>query len=132
MESRNDVAALVGRILLAVMFVLGGFGKIGGYDGTAAYMASGGLPMIGVLLPLTILVELGGGLALVIGWKARWVALVLAAFTLLASLLFHNFWTMTGAAMMTNQLLFMKNIAVIGGMLMVFAFGPGRFSVDRG
>ncbi len=131
MDSRKDVAALVGRVLLAVMFVTAGYGKITGYDGTAGFMASVGLPMVSVLLPLTILVELGGGIALIVGWKARWAALALAAFTLVASLVFHNFWAMHGDAVMTNTLFFFKNTAVIGGMLMVFAFGPGRYSIDR-
>jgi len=131
MDSKKDVAALVGRVLLALMFVIAGYGKITGYSGTAGFMASSGLPMVGVLLPLTILVELGGGIALIVGWKARWAALAMAAFTLLASLVFHNFWTMQGDAAMTNTLFFWKNTAVIGGLLMVFAFGPGRYSVDR-
>jgi len=132
MDSKKDVAALVGRVLLAVIFVWAGFGKATGYDDTAGFMSSVGMPMVGVLLPLTILVEVGGGIALIVGWKARWVALILAVFTLLASLIFHKFWTMTGEAEMTNTLFFYKNIAIMGGMLMVFAFGPGRFSVDRG
>lgn len=132
METKRDVAALVGRILLAVMFVLAGWGKIGGFDGTAGWMASKGLPLVGVLLPLTILVELGGGIALIVGWKARWAALALAGFTLLASFIFHNFWAMQGDAVMANKLFFTKNLAVAGGLLMVFAFGPGRLSVDRG
>jgi putative oxidoreductase len=132
MDARKDVAALLGRVLLALMFVWAGYGKIAGYAGTAGWMASVGMPMVGVFLPLAILVELGGGIALIVGWKARWVALALAGFTVVASLIFHNFWTMTGDAVMTNTLFFYKNIAVIGGMLMVFAFGAGRFSVDRG
>ena len=132
MDTRKDVAALVGRVLLALMFVWAGYGKITGYAGTAGWMASAGMPMVGVFLPLAILVELGGGIALIVGFKARWVALALAGFTLVASLIFHHYWTMTGDAVMTNMLFFYKNVAVIGGMLMVFAFGPGRFSVDRG
>ena len=132
MDSRKDGAALVGRVLLALMFVWAGYGKITGYDGTAGFMASMGVPMVGVLLPLTILVELGGGLALIVGWQARWAALLLAAFTVIASVVFHNFWTMTGDAAMTNMLFFYKNVAVIGGLLMVWALGPGRLSVDRG
>ena len=131
MESGKNVAALVGRVLLALMFVWAGFGKIIGYEGTAGWMASAGMPMVGVFLPLAILLELGGGIALIVGWKARWVALALAGFTLVASLIFHNFWAMTGDAVMTNTLFFYKNVAVIGGMLMVFAFGPGRLSIDR-
>jgi putative oxidoreductase len=131
MESRKDVAALIGRVLLAQMFVFAGFGKITGYGDTAGYMTNMGMPMVAVLLPLTILVEFGGGIALLVGLKARWAALLLAAFTLLASVIFHNFWTMTGEAAMNNELFFYKNVAVIGGLLMVWAFGPGRFSVDR-
>ena len=131
MDTRKDVAALLGRVLLALMFVWAGYGKITGYAGTAGWMASSGMPMVGLLLPLAILIELGGGIALIVGFKARWVALALAGFTLVASLIFHNFWAMTGDAVMTNTLFFYKNVAVIGGMLMVFAFGPGRFSVDR-
>ena len=131
MDPKKDAAALAGRVLLAVIFVWAGFGKAIGYQDTAGFMSSVGMPMVGVLLPLTILVELGGGIALIVGWKARWVALILAVFTLLASLIFHKFWTMTGEGVMTNTLFFYKNIAIMGGMLMVFAFGPGRFSVDR-
>ena len=128
----RDAAALAGRILLAVMFVISGFGKITGYAGTEAYMASKGLPMVGVLLPLTILTELGGGLALIAGFKARWVALALAGFTLLAGLIFHNFWAVTDAAQhMNQQINFLKNLGLTGGLLMVFAFGPGRYSVDK-
>jgi putative oxidoreductase len=131
MESKNDVAALAGRVLLALMFLAAGYGKITGYEGTAGYMAGAGLPMVALLLPLTILVELGGGIALVVGWKARWAALLLAAFTIVATLIYHNFWAMTGDEVMVNTLFFLKNVAVIGGLLMVYAFGPGKFSVDR-
>jgi putative oxidoreductase len=126
----QNAAALVGRILLAVIFILSGFSKITGYDGTAAYMATK-LPMVSVLLPLTILVELGGGILLAIGYKARWAALALAGFSILAALVFHNFWAVEAAQKMGQQINFMKNIAITGGMLMVFAFGAGRYSVDK-
>jgi putative oxidoreductase len=126
----QNLAALVGRIFLAVIFILSGFGKITGYDGTAHYMATK-LPMVGVLLPLTILTELGGGLALAAGFKARWVALLLGAFTVLAAIIFHDFWAADAASKMSQQINFMKNIAISGGMLMVYAFGPGRYSIDK-
>ncbi len=126
-----DGAALVGRILLALLFIISGFAKIGGYDGTAGYIASKGLPMPQVLTALTILVELGGGILLAVGWKARWAALAIAVFTLLAAFLFHNFWTVTGPERMGEFNNFWKNISIVGGMLMVVAFGPGRYSVDR-
>jgi putative oxidoreductase len=126
----NNFAALVGRISLASMFLLAGFNKIGGFDGTAAYIASVGLPLPKLLTGLAIIVEVVGGLALVIGFKARLAALVLAGFTLVASYFFHNFWLMAADQQAVNMLMFMKNIAVTGGMLMVFAFGPGAWSVD--
>ena len=126
----QNSAALVGRILLAVIFILSGFNKITGYDGTAAYMATK-LPMVGILLPLTILVELGGGILLAIGYKARWAALALAGFTIVAAFIFHNFWAVEAAQKMGQQINFMKNIAITGGMLVVFAFGAGRYSLDK-
>ncbi len=126
----TNTAALAGRILLAIIFITSGFGKITGYDGTAAYMATK-LPMVALLLPLTILTELGGGLALAVGFKARWAGLALAAFTLLAGFLFHDYWNADAAHRMGQQINFMKNISISGGMLMVFAFGPGAWSVDR-
>jgi putative oxidoreductase len=102
-----------------------------GYDGTAAYMAAKGMPMVGVLLPLTILTELAGGILLVIGYKARWAALALAGFTILATLIFHNFWAVEAAQKMAQQTSFMKNVAIIGGLLVVFAFGSGRYGVEK-
>ena len=126
-----DGVALVGRILLAALFIISGFGKIGGFEGTAGYIASKGLPMPQVLAALTILVELGGGILLAVGFKARWAALAIAVFTLLAAVLFHNFWTLDGPARMGEFNNFWKNISIVGGMLMVVAFGPGRLSIDR-
>ena len=133
MTASRDLAALIGRVLLAFMFVYAGFGKIGGFEGTEGYIASKNLPLPAVATVIAIVVEFVGGLMLAVGWKARWAALAVAVFTLFASILFHNFWAMTDAAAVgVNQLLFMKNIAVIGGLLMVVAFGPGRYSLDRG
>ena len=131
MEKNRDVSALVGRVLLALMFVLAGYGKITGFDGTAGYIASKGLPLPQVGAAIAVVVELVGGLLLIVGWKARWVALVLAIFTAAATYFFHDFWHMTDAAAATNKLMFLKNVSVIGGMLMVWAMGPGRLSIDR-
>lgn len=126
-----DWAALVARILLAAIFVLSGFGKIGGFEGTAGYIASKGLPMPQVLTALTIIVELGGAILLIVGWKARWAAVAIAGYSLATAFLIHNYWTMTGAEVMPNWINFWKNLSIAGGMLMVLAFGPGRYSVDR-
>ena len=127
----QPVAALVGRILLAVIFIISGIGKITGFDGTVGYIASKGLPLAQLVAIGTIVVEVGGGIMLAIGYKARWAALALAIFTLLAAILFHNFWAVEAAQKMNQQINFLKNLAITGGMLMVFAFGPGRMSVDK-
>ena len=121
---------VVARILLALMFVLGGIGKLTGLEGTAGYIASKGLPLPMVLAVGTGLLELVAGVLLIIGWQARWAALALAAFTLLASVLFHNYWAMPAAQQMMQQLMFMKNLGVAGGLLLVFAFGAGPLSLD--
>lgn len=126
-----NAASLVGRILLAVIFIKAGWGKIGGWEGTAGYMASKGLPMVPVLLALTIAIELGGGLLLAIGWKARWAALVIALFLVPVTVIFHAFWDIPAEQVMNQSNHFFKNVAIIGGMLVVFAFGPGAWSVDQ-
>jgi putative oxidoreductase len=131
MNKQYDGMALLGRVLLSLIFVISGAKKIATFAGTAGAIASKGLPAAEILAALTICVELGGGLLLLIGLKARWAGLALAIFTILASVLFHNFWAMTGPEAMNNQIHFMKNIAIVGGMLMVVAFGPGRFSIDK-
>jgi putative oxidoreductase len=126
----QNTAALVGRILLALIFIISGFGKISGYAGTAGYMASKGLPMVAVLLPLTILVELGGGLLIALGWKTRWAAAIVFLFLIPVTLVFHN-PTGLGAAEAQQQMInLLKNVSIMGGMLGLFAFGPGGFSLD--
>jgi putative oxidoreductase len=124
-------AALVGRILLAAIFITSGFGKITGFDGTVGYIASKGLPLPQIGAVIAILVELGGGILLAIGYKARWAALAIAIFTLAAGILFHNYWAVEAAQKMGQQINFWKNIAIAGGALAFFAFGPGRYSVDK-
>lgn len=122
---------VVGRVLLALMFVMAGFSKLTHITGTAGYIASGGLPAPEVLAVLVGLLELVGGLALMVGYRARWAALALGVFTLLASLLFHKFWAAAPDQQMVQQLLFMKNMAVAGGMFIVAALGAGPASLDE-
>ena len=122
--------AFTGRFLLALMFVIAGFGKISGFSATVGYMQSKGMPAAEALAVLTILLEVGGGLALMFGFQTRWAALALAAFTLLASLIFHNFWAAPEAQQMVQNLMFMKNISIVGGLLALAAFGPGAWSLD--
>jgi len=128
--SLQNPLALAGRVLLSLMFVLAGIGKIGGFAGTAGYIASKGLPASELLTGLVILLEIGGGVALASGFLSRWAALALAAFTLIASLIFHAYWSLPADQQMAQQLMFIKNIAIIGGLLYVAAFGPGAWSVD--
>ena len=127
----TNAAALVGRILLALIFITSGFGKLTGFDGTVGYIASKNLPMPQVAAIIAIVVELGGGLLLAIGYKARWAALAIGIFTLAAGFLFHDFWNADAAQKMAQSINFWKNVSITGGMLMVFAFGPGRYSVDK-
>ena len=115
---------LVARILMSQIFIISGIGKITGYAGTQGYMAKMGVP--GALLPLVILTEVGGGLALLFGFQTRWVALALAGFTVLSALIFHmNF----GDQM--QMINFMKNIAIAGGLLMFVRYGAEAPAIDR-
>jgi putative oxidoreductase len=122
---------LIARVLLALMFLLAGISKFGGLEGTAGYIANKGLPMAQVLAVATAALEVGAAVLLIVGWKARWAALALAAFTLMASFIFHNYWSLPADQQMVDQLMFMKNIAIVGGLLAVFAFGPGTLSLDQ-
>ena len=121
---------LVGRLLLALLFLPAGISKIGGFAGTVGYIASKGLPMPSVAAVIAIIVEVAGGLALMAGFGTRWAALALAAFTVVATFLFHNFWAMPAEQVMVQQLMFFKNIAVVGGLLVLVAHGAGAWSVD--
>jgi putative oxidoreductase len=124
MKHFQDLAAPIGRILLALMFVLAGLNKISGYSGMQGYMDSMGVP--GALLPLVIALEVVGGLALMLGWHTRLTAFLLAGFTLLATLIFHS-----NLGDQTQMLFFMKNLSIAGGLLLVVAHGAGPYSIDN-
>jgi len=124
MNNLSNIAVLAGRILLAILFVTAGFGKIGGYAGTQGYMEAMGVP--GALLPLVILLELGGGLAILAGLGSRTIAVALALFTLVSAMIFHgNF------ADQMQSIMFMKNLSIAGGFLVLAAMGPGTLSIDH-
>ena len=127
----QSLALLIGRIMLAAIFVISGYGKIGNFAGTASYIASKGLPLPEVGAALAIVLELGAGILLILGLKTRWAALALAAFTLGATYYFHAFWTMPEAQKMMQSLMFQKNLAIIGGLLALAVAGAGAFSIDR-
>ncbi len=120
----KNVSELAGRSLLALLFLLSGVGKIGAYAGTAAYMSSVGVP--GALLPVVIATEALGAIAIILGWQTRVAALLLAGYTLLAALIFH-----TNFADQIEMIMFLKNVSIAGGLLLLVANGAGRLSLDR-
>ncbi|WP_137917729.1 DoxX family protein [Hydrogenophaga sp. 2FB] len=130
MNALQNPLALIGRILLAIMFVPAGFGKIAGFAGSVGYATAMGLPMPQVGVAIALVIELFGGLALLIGYRTRIAAIALAVFTLVASFYFHAYWSLPAEQQMMQQLMFFKNLAITGGLLAFAAFGAGAFSVD--
>ncbi len=124
-------AALPGRILISLIFILAGYHKIGGFAHTAAYMAAKGLPAAPLLLVLTIAIELGGGLMLLLGWNARWAAAVFFLWLIPVTLVFHPFWAADPGQVQNQTNHFMKNLAIMGAMLYIVAHGPGPFHLGR-
>ncbi|SDM77588.1 DoxX family protein [Polaromonas sp. JS666] len=130
LNSLQNPLSLVGRVLLALLFVPAGFSKIAGFAGTAGYIASKGVPLPEVAAAAAIAIELGLGLLLLVGFMTRWAALGIAFFTVVITFIFHNYWGVPAEQAMMQQLMFFKNIAVIGGLLTVAAWGGGAWSVD--
>ena len=130
MNALQNPLALIGRLLLAYFFIPAGIGKIGGFAGTVGYIASKGLPLPEVGAVLAIIVEVGVGLMLLLAFKTRWAALILMVFTLAASVFFHNYWALPAEQQMMQQLLFMKNVSIVGGLLLLAACGAGALSLD--
>lgn len=122
---------LLARILIAQIFLLSGVGKIGGFAQTAAGMADKGLPMAEVLLVVTIIIEIGGSLMILFGWRARIAALLLFLWMIPVTFVFHNFWAMPENMKMVQQIMFQKNLVMMGAMLYIVAFGPGPFSLRK-
>lgn len=124
MTKLENFAAPLGRVLIALIFVMSGFTKITSYAATAGWMASMGVP--GGLLPLVIILEIVGGLAIVVGWQTRWAALALGGFSVVSAALFH-----ADFADQNQMISFMKNIAIAGGFLFLFVHGAGAYSIDN-
>jgi putative oxidoreductase len=130
LKDNNTWMPLVGRVLIALLFVPAGWSKLVGMEGTVKYMASVGMPAPSLLVWPAIAIELVGGLMLAVGFQARLASLAIVVFTLVANFTFHNFWAMPADQVMLNQLMFVKNLAVIGGLAYVVAHGAGRWSID--
>lgn len=126
-----DTMMLIGRILVAYLFVPAGWAKVTGFAGTVGYITSKGLPAPEVLAVLSAAAEIALGLLILIGWQTRWAALGLALYVLILTPIFHNYWAVPQAQQMMQKISFDKNLAIIGGLLFLAAYGAGRLSFDR-
>jgi putative oxidoreductase len=129
----DAIFPLISRLLISAIFVQGAFGKIMGWSGQASYMQSHQLPaqLIPAMLGMALLIEAGGVLCLLVGWKARVAAFVMFLYLGIVSVLLHNFWALHGASAGGMQTQFLKNVAIMGGLLMINANGPGKWSLDH-
>lgn len=130
LNALQNPLALIGRVLLALLFVPAGFGKLMGFAGTVGYIASKGVPLPEVAAGIAVAVELGLGILLLVGYQARWAALGIGLFTLVITFIFHNFWAVAPEMMMMQKMNFFKNLAIAGGLLTVAAWGAGAWSLD--
>ena len=126
----NNAFSLMGRLLLAALFLPAGLAKLSGFEGTVAYIASAGLPLPALAAAAALILEILGSLALMVGFQTRIVAAALAVFTLVASIFFHAFWAAAPDQAFVQQLLFFKNVGVIGGLLVLVSSGAGAWSLD--
>lgn len=130
-ENQKDAVILVARILLMVLFVMFGWSKLTGFAGTVAYMASTGAPVPGLSAAIAVVMEFVVGIALLVGFFTRPLALLLALYTLGTAIIGHHYWNMTGAVQYDNMIHFYKNISIIGGLLLLCVTGAGKYSIDR-
>jgi putative oxidoreductase len=129
-NSLQNPLSFLGRVLIAVLFLPAGLGKLMGFAGATSYIASAGLPLPQLGAVIAIIVEFGLGLCLLIGFKTRWAALILAVFTVAAGIFFHNYWAVPAEQVMMMKINFYKNLAIAGGLLSFAVSGAGGWSVD--
>lgn len=131
MEALQRFGPLIGRILIAFIFLFAGFGKVTGFEGTVGYIASKGLPLPQLAAIAAIIVELGGSIMLIVGWNARLAAAAMFVFTAMTALFFHNFWAVPADLAQNQMIHFMKNISMMGGLLYVVVHGSGPLSLSH-
>lgn len=130
-DNQKDAVILVARILLMVLFIMFGWSKLTGFSGTVAYMTSSGAPVPGLSAVIAVVMEFVVGIALLVGFFTRPLALLLAVYTLGTAIIGHHYWNMTGAMQYNNMIHFYKNISIIGGLLLLCVTGAGKYSIDR-
>jgi putative oxidoreductase len=129
-DSSSSFTPLAGRILMSVVFLVSGFFKIGGYTQMVGYAAAKGLPMAGVAVACAAVLELAGGLAILVGFQTKIAAWLLFLYLIPTTFVFHNFWAMQGMDQQNNMIHFLKNVAIMGGLVILAANGAGPYSVD--
>jgi putative oxidoreductase len=127
---QHPLFPLAARLLMVALFLPAGINKISGFEGTVGYIASVGLPFATLGAIIAVVIEIVAPLALLIGFQTRWAALALAVFTLAATVFFHNFWAFPPEQQFVQQLMFFKNLGVVGGLLALAASGAGAWSLD--
>ena len=129
--SQSATVLLIGRILIALLFIMFGYMKLSDFNATTAYFAKWGFPLPPATAVASIVFELGFGVLLALGWKTRWWAWALALYTVIAAAVAHRYWTYPAAQAFAQTSFFYKNLAIVGGLLYIAALGPGRYSVDK-
>jgi putative oxidoreductase len=130
-ENRKNEVILMARILMMILFVIFGWAKLTGFSGTVAYMASTGAPVPMLSAIIAVIMEFAVGIALVVGFYTRPLAVILGLYTLGTAIIGHHFWNMTGTEQHANMINFYKNISIIGGLLLLAVTGPGKYSFDK-
>jgi putative oxidoreductase len=125
-----DETLLVGRLLLVILFVISGWAKLWGFSGTIAYMTQTGAPVPILSAVIAVFVELILSIMIIVGALTRPMAVLLALYTLGTALIGHHYWTFTGPPRAANMINFYKNVSIVGGFLLLYVSGPGRYSVD--
>ncbi len=131
LEQQRDMLLLAARILMMALFVIFGWEKLTAFDGTVDYMTSVGAPAPGVAAVVAIVMEFFVAIALIAGLYTRPLAVLLALYTIATAFIGHHYWTLAGQARMENMINFYKNVSIAGGLLLLAASGPGRYSVDK-
>lgn len=127
----QGLTSLIGRILLVAIFLSSGFNKVFNWSQTAAYMESKGMPMVPLFLAAAIIILIGGGLSVLLGYHTKVGAGALIVFLVPTSLIFHGFWSVEAAQVQQQTIHFMKNMGLMGGLFLLVAHGPGRYSLHR-